>query len=250
MSADSKGLHRRSSLRGDLLSSRPLLCSACFLYVRMVSTLALAALQCSSALVLQQTRVRSRADVSQDMHVLPISDTPVNAAGSASSGPASPSQLESSIRSGGGTVGILYEGWHGFAADAMRTVSERFGGPQLVVEQVLRSNGALRLSDMLDKYNLSHSADGFVYHVTPQLGFYCLYRARPGETGLIPDCVNISGVTEQQAGWLSDALVDYVVVDNTNLPFLTPEADGKIISPSPRIRLRASCFFVLRLPCA
>ena len=50
-------------------------------------------------------------------------------------------------------VGILYEGWHTFAATAMANVTA-VGGTQLTVEDVIRSNGNLQLSQILDKYNL------------------------------------------------------------------------------------------------
>jgi hypothetical protein len=51
-------------------------------------------------------------------------------------------------------VGILYEGWHGFAAAAMTNVSA-LGGVQLSVEDVLQSTGPggadYALADILDK---------------------------------------------------------------------------------------------------
>lgn len=49
-------------------------------------------------------------------------------------------------------AGILYSGWHTFAATSMATIAG-MGGAQLNVEQVIRSNGNLQLSQVLDKYN-------------------------------------------------------------------------------------------------
>jgi hypothetical protein len=49
-------------------------------------------------------------------------------------------------------VGVLYEGWHTFAATAMATIAAR-GGVQLTVEDVIRSNGNYQMSQILDKYN-------------------------------------------------------------------------------------------------
>ena len=43
-----------------------------------------------------------------------------------------------------------------------------------------------------------------IYNYEPQLGFYCLYRPRPGEnaTANSPKCPNITGVARQHAEWL------------------------------------------------
>ncbi|KAH3766162.1 hypothetical protein Pelo_2047 [Pelomyxa schiedti] len=128
-------------------------------------------------------------------------------------------------------VGVLYEPWHGYASYAMSQV-EAMGGTQLSVERVIRSNGEYLMSDILDKYGLRATADSFFYHVTPELGFYCIYRHRPSETGYIPDCSNITGTLTQQAQWLVDAGVDYIVVDSSNLPVMTTEADVIQVRPT------------------
>lgn len=59
-----------------------------------------------------------------------------------------------------------------------------------------------------------------IYNVQPQLGFYCLYRPRPGEntTANTPVCPNISAVARQHAEWLTTAGFDYIAVDITNWP--------------------------------
>eukprot|EP01105_Mastigella_eilhardi_P002538 TRINITY_DN1316_c0_g1_i7.p1 TRINITY_DN1316_c0_g1~~TRINITY_DN1316_c0_g1_i7.p1 ORF type:complete len:471 (+),score=105.20 TRINITY_DN1316_c0_g1_i7:1925-3337(+) len=132
---------------------------------------------------------------------------------------------------GAASVGVLYEPWHGYAANAMKQVAS-LGGKQLSVEQVIRSNGSYKLSDVLDKYGLRSAADGFFYHVTPQLGFYCIYRHRTGETGYIPDCDNITYTLTTQAQWLTDASVDFVVVDSSNLGSLNSEADVLQVRPT------------------
>ena len=59
-----------------------------------------------------------------------------------------------------------------------------------------------------------------IYNVEPSLGFYCLYRPRPGEniTADTITCPNISAVAKQHAEWLTDAGYDYVAIDITNWP--------------------------------
>ena len=81
-----------------------------------------------------------------------------------------------------------YEGWHGPAV-----AGQLAGHRQLTVEDVVRSNGSLTFADMHAGLNLS-AAWNFHFHKQPLDGFYCLYRARPGETGVLPDCANISQV--------------------------------------------------------
>ena len=54
------------------------------------------------------------------------------------------------------------------------------------------------------------------YQHRPALGVYCLYRARPGEPGIVPDCPNISTTAATQAAWMSSAGLDYAFFDHTN----------------------------------
>eukprot|EP01116_Phalansterium_solitarium_P024335 TRINITY_DN8897_c0_g1_i1.p1 TRINITY_DN8897_c0_g1~~TRINITY_DN8897_c0_g1_i1.p1 ORF type:complete len:585 (+),score=186.92 TRINITY_DN8897_c0_g1_i1:185-1939(+) len=122
-------------------------------------------------------------------------------------------------------AGILYEGWHGFAANAIRTITQQLNGTAVTVEQVIRSNGNLSMYDMLDKYGMSQASDGFYYQVEPQAGFYCIYRKRPGEVGIIPDCPGISDTLTRHAKQLLAGGIDFIAIDSTNLPTLSNEAD-------------------------
>ena len=109
-------------------------------------------------------------------------------------------------------VGILYEIWHTKPAQAMGAVAAR-GGAQLTTELVIQSGGVLTLDDV---YKGGAASD--IYNVQPELGFYCLYRARPGQVAPIPDCPNITATARAHADMLVSAGVDYVAVDVTNWP--------------------------------
>lgn len=122
-------------------------------------------------------------------------------------------------------AGILYEGWHGFAANALRVITQEMHGQAITVEQVIRSNGNLTLNDMLAKYNMVQASDGFYYHAQPELGFYCIYRKRPGQDGIIPDCPNITQTLTRHADQLLAANIDFITVDSTNLGGLDNESD-------------------------
>ena len=60
-----------------------------------------------------------------------------------------------------------------------------------------------------------------MYHATPivdgQPQYYCFYRKRPGQPGLVPDCPNIT----QNVAWLVKLFnsmgIDAIVTDTTNL---------------------------------
>ena len=54
------------------------------------------------------------------------------------------------------------------------------------------------------------------YTSRPVLGYYCIYRARAGEAGWIPDCPNITSTLEAHATELHAAGVDFVVLDHTS----------------------------------
>ena len=117
-----------------------------------------------------------------------------------------------------GDAGILYEVWHTKAAQAMAAVAA-LKLPQLTTELVIRSqysypNGSLALDDVYGPAKLN--AD--IYNAQPALGYYCLYRARPGQVAPIPDCPNISTTAEAHARMLTAAGFDYVAVDVTNWP--------------------------------
>lgn len=146
-----------------------------------------------------------------------------------------------SAQPGGGgwlfDVGILYEGWHGFASDAQRQVAA-MGGDAITVEDVIRSNGSLVLHDVLEKYNLTAAADSFYYQGGPNNlssvvpDFYCIYRKRANESqGFIPDCAGINATLLRHANQLTGAGVTYVVFDGTNLGSPTREAEVIQVRP-------------------
>lgn len=117
-------------------------------------------------------------------------------------------------------AGILYEVWHTKAAQAMATVAAS-GWPQLTTELVIQSKGAHTLNDVYAVHGLN--AD--IYNAQPELGFYCLYRARPGDPSPpVPDCANITRTAKAHAELLVSAGFDYVAVDITNWP--TTDVNG------------------------
>lgn len=126
------------------------------------------------------------------------------------------------------SAGILYEVWHARAANLMRQVKEK-GGEQLTVERVLRSNGAKKLDDVYGPYGLG----GDIYNVEPaELGFYCLYTKRDGDTKPpIPDCEDVTGVARRHAELLVNAGFDYIAVDITNWPQFNEETDFAVLRP-------------------
>lgn len=135
-------------------------------------------------------------------------------------------------------VSILYDMWHGFAAQTVANISSAHGaGAVFTVEDVLRSNGNLTLSEMLDAYGLQPAADNFYYHSRPvgtswNGGFYCLYTKRPNETtGWIPDCQGVNETLALHASQLVAAGVDFLILDSTNLPTMTREADVIQVRP-------------------
>lgn len=128
-------------------------------------------------------------------------------------------------------VGILYEVWHGFTATTYGNISQQ-GGTPLSVEDVLRApNGTYSLFDVLDKYGARSAADNFFYQEQPVGGYYCLYRHRDGEEGLIPDCDGISATAARHAAELTSLGVSYVAVDATNLG--TPSREAEVIQVRP-----------------
>ena len=129
-------------------------------------------------------------------------------------------------------VGMFYLVWHAPAATAMRSVVAK-GGTALSIEDVLRSTGgAHAFDDVLRKWGLEGDAMSFYYNARPQLGFYCIYRARPGETGWVPDCPDIETTLAQHAAQLVAAGVDHVVLDATNLSGMDRASDLLQLRPT------------------
>ena len=130
-------------------------------------------------------------------------------------------------------VGVLYEGWHAYAANASNIVESITGSPALTVEDVIRSNETLLFSDIWDKYGItSDQTQGFFWHTTPVLGKYCLYRKRWNESvGILPDCVNIEENILQHVMWFNAGGIDFLTADGTNL--CTPSAFADAIQTRP-----------------
>lgn len=122
------------------------------------------------------------------------------------------------VSAGMPTVGIMYEGWH---APAVQAIEDCQGcRAPLTIEAVLRANGAISLADAYATTNRS-IAQNFHFHTEPLHGsFYCIYRKRAAEahgaTGL-RDCRNISATAARHAALLSTANISFVVVDSTNI---------------------------------
>ena len=111
-------------------------------------------------------------------------------------------------------VGIMYEGWHAPACQALlvNTITS-----PISIEQVIRNMSTLTVEEAEDQYNGQSFA--FTYHTIPENGPYCIYKKRPNETeGYVPDCLNITGTLTMHANMLMEAGIDYVVADATNLP--------------------------------
>lgn len=126
-------------------------------------------------------------------------------------------------------VGMFYLGWHAFAYDAVIKTP----GPR-TVEAVVR--GGLQFNDMLADHGLFNEAYAFHWHQEPSLGFYSLYRPRPGEPPIaepnaaaaFPDTTTI---TTPHAQMLWDAGVDFIYMDLTNIPAQGDFADVLGIRP-------------------
>jgi len=128
-------------------------------------------------------------------------------------------------------IGIFFTGWDAPAAQA-RARREAAGQTVNTVEDVLRSNGAAKVSDLLYTPGEYNNAAAFHYHVTPSLGPSCLYRARPGQTGVYADCPNISQAARFHADQLRALDVDFVLIDATNLDTFSAFSDGIQLRPA------------------
>ena len=130
-------------------------------------------------------------------------------------------------------AGVLYEVWHTRASSAMRDVLAK-GEPQLTTELVIESQDTPTPYSLDDVYR-GVAAD--IYNAQPQLGFYCLWRARAGDPAPTPpldDCANISATAEAHARMLVDAGFDYVAVDITNWPIAgDPAANNDVVVLRP-----------------
>lgn len=126
-------------------------------------------------------------------------------------------------------LGMFYLVWHAPAVTAQNQVAAK-GGTPLTLEDVVRGKGAY--ADVLSKWGLEGEAMAFYFHARPKLGFYCLYRKRPGEAGHVPDCANISATAATHAAQLLAAGMDHVVLDATNLTGLDRAGDLLQLRPT------------------
>jgi hypothetical protein len=125
-------------------------------------------------------------------------------------------------------VGIFYLTWHAYASNALR---QRPPAERRTVERILQTPPS-SFADILEQAGLSQAAAGFHYHVEPAPGFYCFYRARPGDPAPpLPDCPDISTVAATHAQQLWSAGVDFVYVDLTNIPVFGEFADVLGVRP-------------------
>jgi hypothetical protein len=113
-------------------------------------------------------------------------------------------------------VGILYSVWHAPAATEQAAILSD-GGTPLSMEDVLTSGGALSYADIYQRWGGEAAAMSLYYMTRPALGYYCIYEARDGGAGYVPDCPNIRATLTTHAEQLLGAGVDHVVVDDTNL---------------------------------
>ena len=123
-------------------------------------------------------------------------------------------------------IGIFYLTWHAYAAKAMAALP---ADARDTVDAVITEDGA-SFADLLYNDGLYNTAMAFHYHQEPAPGFYCLYRERDGEAPYDepyagPDCGDIASVAQLHAAQLTDAGVDFVYVDLTNLPTYTAFGD-------------------------
>ena len=120
-------------------------------------------------------------------------------------------------------IGMYYSVWHAPASSAQKYIAEGGAQPLNLNDIVTQRFKGKRSSDVLASTGLLDHAIWFHYQHTPALGYYCMYRRRPGEYGYAPggtplrDCPEAQAVARRHADQLVGAGIDYVVVDSTNL---------------------------------
>ena len=124
-------------------------------------------------------------------------------------------------------VGIFYLTWHAYASYAANSLDP---ADRRVVEEVIQDSGT-GFASMLYDHGLYSVAQAFHYHSEPELGFYCLYRARDSEAPLLDECDAITATAATHAAQLWSAGVDFVYVDLTNLPSWSDMADALGLRP-------------------
>jgi len=103
---------------------------------------------------------------------------------------------------------MFYLVWHAPAATVMDVIASRDGGVRHTLEDVVRSGGALKYADVYQRYGVEAQAIALYYNVQPSLGYYCIYRGRTPDGGVVPDCPNISATLATHAAQLVAAGVE------------------------------------------
>lgn len=129
-------------------------------------------------------------------------------------------------------VGIFYLTWHAYAWDAIDRIDPAL---RYTAEDIVRG-GDLQFSDMVLDAGLYSEAAAFHWHQEPSLGFYSLYRPRPGEpTPPEPDGAagypDTAGIAAAHAAMLWGAGIDFVYVDLTNLQGMSGFSDVLGVRP-------------------
>jgi hypothetical protein len=130
-------------------------------------------------------------------------------------------------------VGMMYEGWHAPAYWGRRGSGGSIPSNTLTVEDIIRSNGSLSMANASAGFDNARRM-GFWWHKQPADGFYCIYRKRASENASscgLPDCPNITATLTRHAKMLTDAGVDFIVADSTNIQDTGAAADALQLRP-------------------
>lgn len=125
-------------------------------------------------------------------------------------------------------LGIFYLVWHAPATQGMRAIAADGGTPR-TLDDVLGAGGSY--ASIYKEQGGEGQTAKFYWSSRPQRGFYCLYRRRPGEAGILPDCDGIRETAAAHAEQLLAAGIDHVIVDATNLSDL--DAPSQVLQLRP-----------------
>ena len=133
-------------------------------------------------------------------------------------------------------LSTYYSQWETESAEAWQNITYNMGvinetynnGIAPVMETVIRTNDNITYFDLVQRWNwtvnttntkikpVNYSNFHDLYQQTPlKYGFYCIYENVEDEY-IVPDCQNISEVTEYHANLLTSAGIDFIVLDLTN----------------------------------
>jgi len=137
-------------------------------------------------------------------------------------------------------VGMFYLNWHGTAWSAQQYLPT--GAPTLNLSDVVASRATASpksVNDIFNVYGLMGHAVNFHYEQKPSLGYYSLYRKRAGAASYVFDGKALkdaptsmtSSVARTHADQLSQAGVNFVFVDSTNVAQMSNFADAIALRP-------------------